>query len=341
MIIVRRHRRERRSAGSAFTIIELLIVIAIIVILITILVASLGRAREQARRVKCMANQYTLGQAVQFFAAEHKGFGQVLTRGYATGIHPRRPDSYAYALWPKSFEILSLMGNVLAPWPIAYSSYIGAPGLRTEKLLLALPFPRPVDPQRLTGKAQVDVLQCPSDRDLIGELLSPTSRLYGAISYGINEDVFLQDHSANPRFVGEPPRNVWKNGGWNGVPLQGRLDRVRCPSSVLMFLDFGGVDNYSGWHPNLAFSSGAGGGRPLRILQMSMLTAFRFGVTARAGWLAFTWTGTQSTFERQTRFSPPASEYRQRYSPNPRITPYDPGKSDLQTRRPDGPPLRR
>ena len=213
-----------------------------------------------------MANQYTLGQAVQFFAAEHKGFGQVLTRGYATGIHPRRPDSYAYALWPKSFEILSLMGNVLAPWPIAYSSYIGAPGLRTEKLLLALPFPRPVDPQRLTGKAQVDVLQCPSDRDLIGELLSPTSRLYGAISYGINEDVFLQDHSANPRFVGEPPRNVWKNGGWNGVPLQGRLDRVRCPSSVLMFLDFGGVDNYSGWHPNLAFSSGAGGGATLTHL---------------------------------------------------------------------------
>ncbi len=53
--------------------IELLVVVAIIAILLSILLPALGRAREQTKSLKCLANLKTLGQGVVIYSAEEQG----------------------------------------------------------------------------------------------------------------------------------------------------------------------------------------------------------------------------------------------------------------------------
>ena len=147
----------------AFTLVELLVVVvAVIAVLMAILLPSLGRAREQARIAKCSANQRTLAQAVHTFASEHGGYGQLLA-GTHVRPHWEWTDStrrkYAYESVGSSQRTVVRVS--LAPWPIAYPPYIGAPGLRSADYFV---LPTGVDPRTALDKTKVPVLRCPSDK---------------------------------------------------------------------------------------------------------------------------------------------------------------------------------
>jgi len=64
----------QKHRGGGFTLIELLVVIAIIALLVSILLPSLQRAKELAKRAVCAANLHHLCMAVQTYAAEYDGW---------------------------------------------------------------------------------------------------------------------------------------------------------------------------------------------------------------------------------------------------------------------------
>lgn len=66
-----------------FTLIELLVVVAIIAVLISILLPSLGKAREVSKAAVCLSNLRSLMQAVHVYANDHDG--RLITAGLAHG----------------------------------------------------------------------------------------------------------------------------------------------------------------------------------------------------------------------------------------------------------------
>lgn len=67
-----------------FTLVELLIVVAIIAILATLLMPSLGTARDMAKRIKCAGNHRQIGLAFGMYTQDYKGFFPAATQTTAT-----------------------------------------------------------------------------------------------------------------------------------------------------------------------------------------------------------------------------------------------------------------
>jgi prepilin-type processing-associated H-X9-DG protein/prepilin-type N-terminal cleavage/methylation domain-containing protein len=80
--------RRHRTLKHGFTLVELLVVIGIIVLLIAILLPALSRARAAALQVQCASNLRQLGQAMQNFAANHRGYFPIQGDDITGGMDP-------------------------------------------------------------------------------------------------------------------------------------------------------------------------------------------------------------------------------------------------------------
>ena len=98
------HRRGRHPC--AFTLVELLVVIGIIAVLIGILLPTVARAREQARRASCLSNLRQVGMAMRFYAYDNR---DQVPLGYRTNT--KQFNSMVYSNTAKKFVLFGWLYN--------------------------------------------------------------------------------------------------------------------------------------------------------------------------------------------------------------------------------------
>lgn len=96
-------------SGKGFTLVELLVVIGIIAILISLLLPTLGRAREAARRTQCLSNLRSLGQTLGLYSLAHNGF---VPLGYINGVKQAGYHVYAEGNPPSDLGSFPLWGRL-------------------------------------------------------------------------------------------------------------------------------------------------------------------------------------------------------------------------------------
>jgi prepilin-type N-terminal cleavage/methylation domain-containing protein len=96
------------SKRRGFTLVELLVVIGIIALLIALLLPALNKAREQARRARCLSQQRQLTMAWLMYADTHKG--------HIVSSCTRSPSDPAFNDWVTEGDTIKCLTDGLL-WP--------------------------------------------------------------------------------------------------------------------------------------------------------------------------------------------------------------------------------
>ncbi|MCK4624274.1 MAG: type II secretion system protein [Phycisphaerae bacterium] len=184
-------RQAVKHSSAGFTLVELLVVVAIIALLVSILLPSLGKAKEQTRTVMCMSNLRGLGLAFTVYTSEKNDWwplGDDTESGVDSQGNPcDNPWDYTLLDYYKSYGLLHCPSDkTVRPWTF----YLWDP-------------------------------QYPSDRFLESDGFFRHPR-----SYGINRQVSWMD-PARVSTVTDPGETIllgemWESTYWGSVPLPGQ-----------------------------------------------------------------------------------------------------------------------
>lgn len=112
-----------------FTLVEILVVIGVIGILVALLMPALNKARQAANTTKCLANLRSLGQAMNLYVAENKGW--LPGSGLTTGRHLWRSTGSTAVLNTGITKLNSPSVNECNDWagPLARMMRLKSPAL--------------------------------------------------------------------------------------------------------------------------------------------------------------------------------------------------------------------
>jgi prepilin-type N-terminal cleavage/methylation domain-containing protein/prepilin-type processing-associated H-X9-DG protein len=99
-----RRRGAGTEVGEGFTLVELLVVVGIIAVLIGILLPSLAKARESARRTACLSNLRQIHQTFVIYANENK---ERVPLGYRRGF--KQFNSMVYSTTSGKFCLFGIL----------------------------------------------------------------------------------------------------------------------------------------------------------------------------------------------------------------------------------------
>lgn len=230
--------KSSRNA-AAFTLVELLVVIGIIALLISVLLPTLGRAREAANKVQCASNMRQYGVAIYQYAIANNSHYPFFSDNVTINL----PETHWW--------------NTLAPY-LKYKQQLDTDYYKS-----------------LYGgiEIQAKIRKCPSDPDNVaigpnyGGYRMGAARPFGPIIYGKNSindtsrgvklnqvrkpsEWFLMLETHSPYFMMYPPNNWTFNAdgdgdgkldvfaywlGWN--PYNGGAPKVHRGSSNALFCD--------------------------------------------------------------------------------------------------------
>jgi len=176
--------------NKKFTLIELLVVIAIIGILVTLLMPSLSKAREAARRAVCGSNMKNIGTALQLYLKNNKQhFPPMQTTGNQYGWFGKKGTLYTRV--PSN----RLLNKYIGGWPFE-------------------------------NNAEIEVARCPSDQEVYdkrGSTYVPNTSQYSGGLYistatssrsytEINSPskfVVFSEYGGDKSMLGKPMETSW------------------------------------------------------------------------------------------------------------------------------------
>jgi len=301
-----------RLSATGFTLIEVLVVVAIIALLVAILIPALTQAREQTRRVVCLANMSNLPKAALSFSIEPKGYLQLIGREDEWTVVDAGFSKYSYQQ-----GCFGKTTAQLKAWPVAYAPQLGLPSFKRNEQYFDTVYNKKAE-YYYNKFGRRDIFVCPSDNVLVNNVWSPFD-MYGVVSYAANEDVMgiTNPHDGEGR--------PWKEGKQEGGRrLEGRTDQIIRPGEVVLFCDGGNEDNEG--EPALLITNGTINGPYLENYERFWGRLPHFRHSKKGGLAAAFADGSGQYVKPLQWISIGGVSYVKRYGPRVRVSPYEVGQ---------------
>jgi prepilin-type N-terminal cleavage/methylation domain-containing protein/prepilin-type processing-associated H-X9-DG protein len=246
MMKVRTQHRRPATRVAGFTLIELLVVIAIIAILASMLLPSLSKAKESARRISCVNGERQLGLSATMYADDHEG--QLPPR--AAPLWPERLKEYY-----RDQRVLVCATDAASAGPTTARSYIINGWNDYFMEVLATNFSAYMSYQVQEGIRETAIKE-PSETILFGEQLKTSGQMHMDYVQGIaGNDLEEIDHGKHGAGAG---RGI-KAGGANFTFVDGSVRFLLYGKSLSPINLWGTTDT---WRTAGATTPTTGGGTP-------------------------------------------------------------------------------